>query len=100
MVCEAKSREVYVKLLPNWHFCGVDSIGLSRGFLTAWNPRKADFVAFLTPAGIFLEGVVKDLNLKLKLINCYGSYANREVFWEDIKREGILDVDNLILGVI
>jgi hypothetical protein len=56
MVCEAKAREVFVKLLPNWHFCGVDSIGLSRGFLTAWNPRKADFVAFLTPAGILSGG--------------------------------------------
>jgi hypothetical protein len=98
MVCEAKAREVFVKLLPNWYFCGVDSIGLSGGLLTSWNPRKADFTVFFTPAGILLEGVVKDLNLNLKLINCYGPYADREVFWEGIKREGILNEDNLILG--
>jgi hypothetical protein len=53
---------------------------------------------FFTPAGILLEGVVKDLNLNLKLINCYGPYSDREVFWEGIKREGILNEDNLILG--
>jgi hypothetical protein len=98
MVGVAKEREVFVKLLPKWNFCGVDSIGLSGGFLTAWNPRKADFVVFLTPAGILLEGVVKDINLKLKLINCYGSYADRVVFWEDLKRVGIFDVENLIMG--
>jgi exonuclease III len=69
MVCEAKAREIFVKLLPTWYFCGVDSSGLSGGLLTAWNPRKDDFYAFLTPAGILLDGVVKDLNKRLKLIN-------------------------------
>jgi hypothetical protein len=44
------------------------------------------------------EGVVKYLNLNLKLINCYGPYANREVFWEGIKRKGILNEDKLIFG--
>jgi exonuclease III len=97
MVCEEKARELFVKLLPNWYFCGVDSTGLSGGLLTAWNPRKADCYAFLTPAGILLDGVVKDINKRLKVINCYGPYAEREVFWENIKRDGILKEQNLIL---
>jgi hypothetical protein len=41
---------------------------------------------------------VKDTNLKLKLINCYGSYADRVMFWEDLKRFGIFDMENLIMG--
>jgi hypothetical protein len=49
-------------------------------------------------AGILLEGVVKDTNLKVKLINYYGPYADRVVFWEDLKRNGIFDEENLILG--
>jgi hypothetical protein len=68
--------------------------------LTAWNPRKDDFSSFLTPAGILLEGTVKDLDRRMKVINCYGPYSDREAFWEAIKRDGILKEQNLILGVI
>jgi exonuclease III len=98
MVGATKAREVFAKILPNWYFCGVDSIGLSGGLLSAWNPRKANFKAFLTKAGILLEGVVKDTNIKVRLINCYGPYADRVGFWEDLKRIGIFNEENLILG--
>jgi exonuclease III len=40
MVGAAKAREVFYKLLPNWNLCGVDSIGLSGGLLSAWNPIR------------------------------------------------------------
>jgi hypothetical protein len=45
-----------------------------------------------------LDGVVKDLNKWLKVLNCYGPCAEREVFWENIKRDGLLKEQNLILG--
>jgi hypothetical protein len=61
-------------------------------------PHKDDFDAFLTLAGILLEGVIKDTNLKVKLINCYGPYADRVVFWEELKRIGIFYEENLIIG--
>jgi hypothetical protein len=98
MVCVAKAREIFVKLLPHWYFYGVDSSGHSGGMLTTWNPRKVEFSAFLTPAGILLEGFVKDLDRRMKLINCYGPYSDREVFWKAIKRDGILNKHNLVLG--
>jgi endonuclease/exonuclease/phosphatase family metal-dependent hydrolase len=98
MVCESKAREIFVKLLPNWYFCGVDSTRLSGGLLTPWDPRKDDFFAYLTIAGILLDGVVKDLNKRLKLINYYGPYSDREVFWEAIKRDGLLKEQNVIMG--
>jgi exonuclease III len=98
MVSATKARETIVKILPNWYSCGVDSTGLSGGLLTVWNPKKVDFNAYLTSAGIMLEGTVKDLDKKLKLINCYGPYLDREVFWETIKREGLLKEHSLILG--
>jgi hypothetical protein len=98
MVCVTKARELFAKLLPNWFFCGTDSVGLSGGLLSSWNPRKANLNAFLTSAGILLEGYVKDLDRCMKLINCYGSYSDREAFWEAIKDEGILKEPNLVLG--
>jgi hypothetical protein len=100
MFCVTKSREFFVRLLPQWFFCGVDSLGLSGGVLTAWNPRKYDFSAFLTFAGILLEGAVKYLDRRMKVINCYGPYLDREALWEALKRYGILKEQNLILGVI
>jgi hypothetical protein len=55
MVNEDKAREVFFKLLPIWYFCGVYSIGLSGGLLTAWNPHDFDFTMFFTPAWILLR---------------------------------------------
>jgi len=76
----------------------VDSLGLSRGLLSAWNPRKDDFSAFPTPTDILLEGTVKDMDKRMKVINCYGLYSDREVFWEAITRYNIFKEQNLILG--
>jgi len=72
--------------------------GSIRGANHCLESHKTEFDALMMPAGILLEGVVKDINIKVNLINCYGSYADRVVFWEDIKRIRIFDVENLILG--
>jgi hypothetical protein len=66
----------------------VDSSGLSGGMLTAWNPRKDEFSAFLTPAGILLDGFVKDLDRRMKLINCYGPYWTKRLFGRPLKGMG------------
>jgi hypothetical protein len=59
---------------------------------------KDDFYAYLTPAGILLEGLVKDLNKSLKLLNCYGPYSDREAFWETLKKDGLFNEHNLVMG--
>ena len=76
----------------------MDSTELSGGMLSAWNPKKDVFSSFLTPTRIMLDGFFKDLDRSMKLIHCYGLYSDREVFWEAIKREGIFNEQNLILG--
>jgi hypothetical protein len=98
MVGVEKARNIFVKLLPHWFFCGVDSTGLSSGMISTWNPRKYDFSTYSIPTEILLEGCVKHLDRNLKVINCYGLYSDREVFWEAIKNEGIFKDQNLILG--
>jgi hypothetical protein len=98
MVSEHKAREMFTKILPTWNLCGVDSLGLSGGLLSIWNLRRDDFSSFLTPARILLDSLVKDLNIRLNLVNCYGPYGDRQVFWDRIKRDGMLKYQNLILG--
>ena len=78
MVVGVKVREVFSNFFPTWNFCAVDSKGLSRGILFSWKPKNANLNTFLTPAGNLLEGFVKQINLNLKLLNCYGSYAERK----------------------
>jgi hypothetical protein len=98
MASATKSRKTIVKILPKWYSCGVDSTRLLGGFLSVWNPKKSDFNAYLTSVGIMLEGTVKYLDKNLKLINFYGPYLDMEVYWETIKREGLLKEHSLILG--
>jgi hypothetical protein len=98
MVDGFNEREVFSKKFPAWDFYAVDSKGFFGGLLSAWNTKKSNFNAFLTPAGILLEGFVKKINKNLKLINCYGPYADRQSFWNTIKNDGILKESNLILG--
>jgi hypothetical protein len=93
-----KLERCSLNYLPLWNFCAVDSIGLSGGLLSAWNPKKSNFDAFLTPAGILLDGFAKVLNKNLKLVNCYGPYGNRQLFWDNLKLDGILKEPDLILG--
>jgi hypothetical protein len=85
-------------LHPHWIFCGAESLGIFGELLIDWNPRKYDFSSLLTSARIMLEGLVKDLDRRMKVINCYGLYFDREVFWESIKRDDILKEHNMVLG--
>jgi hypothetical protein len=89
------------KLLSNYSLIGILWGGFFRTIRRVANcleSKKDEFSTFLTPAGILLDGLVKDLNKRLKVINCYGPYSDREEFWEDIKRDGVLKEHNLILG--
>jgi hypothetical protein len=52
----------------------------------------------MTSAGILFDGLVKDLNKRLKLINCYCPYGDIHELWDTIKRDGLLKDNNLILG--
>jgi hypothetical protein len=45
-----------------------------------------------------MDGLVKDLNKSLKLLNCYGPYFDREGFWEVVKKDGLINEPNLIMG--
>jgi hypothetical protein len=97
MVSEAKAIELFGKLLPNWYVYGVDSSRLLGRLLTAWNPRKVEFSSLLSPTGILLDGLVKYINKRLKFINCYGPYFDREEFLEVIRMDGLIKEHNIIL---
>jgi hypothetical protein len=76
----------------------MDPNGRSGGLLVGWNPVLAEFNALGTNAGIFLEGRFKNTAEKVKLLNCYAPYKDRERFWQPIVDSGLLKEPRLIIG--
>jgi hypothetical protein len=35
-------------------------------------------------AGLLLEGLIKEGNQPVKILNCYGSYNDRRFFWDQL----------------
>jgi hypothetical protein len=75
----------------------LDPNGRSGNLLVGWNPTLAEFCACGTSAGIFLEGRFKHSAEKVKLLNCYAPYKERESFWQPIIDSGLLAEQALLL---
>ena len=98
MVTAEKAIDVFSKVVGSWNISAVDAIGLLGGLLTAWNPKKANFVVFKTVAGILLQGRYLNGDRELKILNCYGPYQNRIPYWNLIRDSGLLKEEGLIIG--
>ena len=66
--------------------------------MTAWNPHRVRCRAFETLAGILVKAKFWGLNTTLGILNYYGPYRDRDIFWDKVLREGLLNSPNLILG--
>ena len=93
-----QSLLAFSKLMPNWEFCATSGSGLSGDLLIAWNPLLVRCLDFETIAGILVKERFHGLSNPLAILNCYGPYRNRELFWEKSLRGGLLNTPNLILG--
>ena len=87
----------FSKLHPGWELCATDSLGLSGGLLTAWDPSVARHKAFVSCSSILVKDVLRNQSFKLTYLNCYGPYNNRVPFWEAAVNEGIFKHPNLII---
>ena len=98
MVTSIRAIEVFSKIVGSWHMSAVDANGKSGGLFSSWNPKKANFDAFHSVAGIILQGKLFNSDQVVKVVNCYGSYLNRLQYWSLIKAGGLLNERGLILG--
>ena len=88
----------FSKLCPGWEFCALNSNGLSGGILSGWNPKILKCKAYQTAAGILLKALIRGSSLELSILNCYGPYHNRDIFWNFVEIGGILSLPNLVLA--
>ena len=75
----------------------MDALGLSGGLLVAWNPQIAKMKAYLVTARILLSGFFKDFDEEINIINVYGPYNSKEIFWDRLASEGTFILPNLVL---
>lgn len=91
-----KAREFFLKFLRDWKFCATNSLGLSGGMVIFWNPRTCNFKPFRTCAGIPLKGNFRGIAKELVLLNVYGPFKHRKVFWDRVVSSGLLNLEKLI----
>jgi exonuclease III len=93
-----KAKHFFLQCFLTWNVVALDPNGRSGGLLSGWNPTYAEFCAFGTTAGIFLEGRFKHSVDQVKLLNCYAPYKEREFFWQHILDSGLLSEEGIIVG--
>ena len=100
MVVSLKYCFFFGSLDKRWEMSVVDSHGCSRGLVTIWNTLSLNFKRFLTCVGILLMGSFSPWSIPIDVLNCYTLYSDRMILWELAKKEGILCLENLVLGGI
>lgn len=98
MTSSLDACETFLKLFPAWNICGLNADGTFGGLLVAWNSSKASFKPYVTIVGILLEGIFLGLQRPIKILNIYGPYNLREVFWDNVVCSGLLSDPHLILA--
>jgi len=89
-VCRIKSNGISIfvikRLEPLFNICR----GFVGGLVSRWN---ANFEPVSTYA-------LHELGRVFKIINLYGPHGERKIFWEGLKDSGLMQGDDVILGVI
>jgi hypothetical protein len=89
LVVGDKAKCFFLQCFPSWNVVALDPCGRSGGFLSGWNPTFVELCSFGTSTGIYLEGRFKQSVEKVKLLNCYAPYKDRELFWQPIIESGL-----------
>jgi hypothetical protein len=98
LVNDEKDKHLFLQCFPSRNVMALDPFGRLGGLLSGWNPTFVELYAFGTSAGIYLEGRFKQFVDKVKLLNCYAPYKDRELFWQPIIQSGLLREECIIVG--
>lgn len=90
--------EFFTKHWLGWYFCAMDSVGLSGGLLSGWNPATMCCTAYKTMGGILLKGIFLASNLNMEILNMYALYRDRETYWKALAATSILNFLNFIVA--
>jgi hypothetical protein len=98
LVYGEKEKIFFLQCLPFWNYVAIDPNGHSGGLLIGWNPNYAEFCSLGTNESIFLEVTIKDFIEKMKQLNLYAPYKDKEIFWQPLVDSHLLSEEDLIVG--
>lgn len=98
MVPSDKSWEELLQICPKWCICFVDVVDHSQGLSILWNPQDASLRPYSSNVGIIQEGYLRGLECPIILVNFYGPYKDRDIFWSHIRPSALLQEHSLILA--
>ena len=64
-----KACDFFLKILLEWEVFALDSMGISIGVLSIWNPRVFKINTFTSSSGVLLIGFTKGLEGKISVLN-------------------------------
>jgi hypothetical protein len=88
MCVGSKAMEFISSLLKDWKLCSVNVEGLLGRSVSR---RSANFEPISTYA-------LHELGRIFEIINLYGPYGGRKIFWEGLKYSSLMQGDDVILG--
>ena len=92
-------KEKLESWLPGWSFVTLDVRGRSGGLAVGWRKCCVKLVnAWGLDSVLGLELFSEELGLLLSMINVYGPYVNRPMFWDSLLQNPMVTGDSLILG--
>lgn len=83
-------------VLKDWNLCFLYATSLSRGLVM----ESDSFFSSVLTSCVVMELTTKKFGKDLRLINIYGTYGDRKPYWDSFVDYGILEGDNVIIGVI
>lgn len=99
IVIGIKLDPFFSQFLRGWEMVTVDANGCSSGLITTWNPKFVRFSPYNTSIDILISRSFTGIEMELDLLNCYGPYAVREIFWNRLRDDGILNLTSFIIWV-
>ena len=86
-------------MLKGWDFLSLDACGKSGGLLLGWRSIFFHLLnAWDVASGLCVSLFSIELNMDICLLNIYGPYIEREVFWRNLLGVDGLKCNHLILG--
>ena len=85
--------------LPGWSFLTLDANGRSGGLAVGWRKSCVKLVnAWGMNSVLGVELHCDELGFILTVINVYGPYLNRGLFWDDLLKHPLVTGDSLVMG--
>ena len=63
-----------------------------------WNPLLVHCKSFLSLVDILLKTSIKGITEVFSIINCYGPYSHRTIFWDNVFAGGLFSLPNLLMA--